>query len=281
MKLDTLSHSGLFPDVPDSVELLQLQLQLALELRTDLGQGLATAIHSLQYAREAFDLSVFALSEQYSYYISIPPRDTMEEQAAREELRRHQNAVYTSLAGVASAANQLVLQVSREVRRLTNEVAVRNRYVAASSRTARRGWLWSWVLIGALAPVAMLWLRRRIEDIEEDIRDLEWHTETRTQLFNVLTDMLGDKVRQRWTPDDLIGSVAEYQHGKGSRYAAMVMALSAPGFAQFLMDRAQLAGLVAVSEMVVDGALVECYEVRGMANGEAAPRVQASSSSAV
>ena len=228
-----------------------------------LGRGLGTSVYTLLAARQTLDFEASSLTSMYRDYLN----EAREE--LREDLRGQHELISVTLMDVASAANQLRAEVSREIQRLTNEVAVRNRVIAALSSTVRVTWVWSWLIIGALGPVATLWLRRRITDIEEEIRELEWHTETKTQLYAVLADMLGDKIRQRWTQDDLIGSVAGYQCGKGKRYARVVMALGGTGFAQFVIDRARLAGVIAISDMIVGGAVVECYDVMGVADGEA------------
>ena len=83
----------------------------------------------------------------------------------------------------------------------------------------------------------------------------------KTLLYSALEGILGDRIRNGWTFEEMVAATAE-QNNEG-QYKIAINTLGAHGFTQLLMDRAQQIGLVSVHDRLHNGGdITECYEVK-------------------
>ena len=124
-------------------------------------------------------------------------------------------------------------------------------------------------VIGLFALVCAGLSTSRIDRVEREIRELEEQTETKTEMYILLQDILREKIHQSWTLREMADAISQWVgkpraarasgHHKANEHVIRVMGLHR--FAQILLDRAQQIGLVSVLEEFGQDGFVEHYSI--------------------
>ena len=109
-----------------------------------------------------------------------------------------------------------------------------------------------------------------INYVESQLRDIQIQVSTRTQLHKLLKEILGQKVHNKWTLQEMVIAVSKWKSPVRA-YRRVVKAVGSLGFAQFITDHAQRIDLVSVQSRMEEGSIVEYYMVNASGDGHAQP----------
>ena len=165
---------------------------------------------------------------------------------------------------VTAPLADILRTMRRDVHAINREIAVQNRLSLEFSRRVTLSWSVTWLVLGSLAGAGSWWFGRCIATMEHDVNALEVGTGTRTLLYSVLANMLGDKIRGSWKLDQLVEALTkqEQKQERDGPYGIAIRARGALGFAEFLMDRALELGVVSTSEWSHQRDGGEYYRIR-------------------
>ena len=121
--------------------------------------------------------------------------------------------------------------------------------------------------IACLSGLAAWFFSSRIEMVEHELQDLQEQTATKWQLFQLLREILDDRLQQDWTLPQLAEGIAQWNSDTGT-YRRAVRALGTFGFAQFLMDHAKRMNLVIVREELDGDNFLEYYRITSSAEDQ-------------
>ena len=100
----------------------------------------------------------------------------------------------------------------------------------------------------------------RIEKVNRDLENLEEQLGTKTLLHLFLQEILGEKIRTKWTLNDMAESIS-LEETVPQKYRYVARQIGSLRFAQFLIDRALQLSLISVHDELVQNDLVEYYIV--------------------
>ena len=149
----------------------------------------------------------------------------------------------------------------------TMESRERESYDSMRAEEGRR-WtnLWNVMFFGVavVAGLAAWFFTSHIDRVNHDLEDLEEQTGTKTLLHLFLQQILGEKIRMKWTLGEIAESISTGKNvPKKYRYTARQ--IGSIGLAQFLIDRALQLNLVSINEELVQDNFVEYYMVTAYA----------------
>ena len=144
----------------------------------------------------------------------------------------------------------------------------RRRYEIEKSAVNRIAALLCFV-IGLFAGGGAWLATSRIDRVEHELREFEEQTETKTEMYTLLQDILGTKVHQNWTLAEMSDAILLWvkpprqlrksRHHKANEH--MIRVIGPSRFAQLLLDRAQQIGLVSVREEFGQNTFAEYYSI--------------------
>lgn len=137
----------------------------------------------------------------------------------------------------------------------------------------------------------MAWrITNRIDKIEHDVKDFEELTNSKRMMFLFLKQLLGDKINAQWTFDQLSSAIEEWAFGyirlhsdyskarhrpsgpfilfptheytNAFQLKHLPRAIGIHSFANYVLDRSLLLGLIESMESYEEGVLVETYIIK-------------------
>ena len=199
-----------------------------------------------------------------------------------EDMRKHMHSRSTSkykrnrkiagiFAGIAGAAIFLreeipidvlfpLSSVSYTLSLPPDEQAELNQWQADRDRSFSAMWSIMFLSIAANAGFAAWFLTTRIDKVNRELEDLEEQTGTKTLLYLFLQEILGEKIRAKWTLSDMVEAISQ-KETVPKKYVYAADQIGSMRFSQFLIDRALQLNLISVHDEIVQDELVEYYIV--------------------
>ena len=118
-----------------------------------------------------------------------------------------------------------------------------------------------WCFVIAVYTGLIAWfLSFQINRVEQKLRDLEEQTGTKTLLYRFLQGIIGKKLHDSWTLEQMADDIDEWVE-KSNSYGHVIRTIGSIQFAQFLIDRANQLNLILIRDELVQGQLVEYYTI--------------------
>lgn len=124
-----------------------------------------------------------------------------------------------------------------------------------------RLWLAGWFGLVVISGIGAWYFSLRIDRAENELKDLEDHTNTKTLMYNYLKCFIPDKLSKFWTLEELVQAIEEWPM-KSKRFKKLSKEIGSLRFAQYLIDRALKMELIVSNEIMEDGELVEQYSIK-------------------
>ena len=130
-----------------------------------------------------------------------------------------------------------------------------------------RSWSIGCFVIGVYGTIGAWLLTNRIDQVEQELRELEDQTGTKMLMYIFLQDILGERIHQNWTLMDLMKEISKWAEEpiwrkRTGSYGRVIRSIGPLRFGQFLVDRAQQIGLVSAHDESDQGDFVEYYKLR-------------------
>lgn len=188
---------------------------------------------------------------------------------SKKELRlRSTNRLrrYQRYAGIAAAVSGAALFLGKDLpSEFFPEPGVMDISQQERSKSLRRMWVIGTFSIAMYAGFGAWFFTSRIQKTESMLQRLDEETATKSLLHTILRRILGDKVADGWTLTEFVTDIESWATSDES-YSRLVRDVGALSFAQYLTAKGEQLSLLAVSELLQGGHLVERYSVQTSAN---------------
>ena len=236
----------------------------------------SNALTPMQTIQTAIEL--YSSQQQERQLVEVRVEKTQEHfrQQSTNKLRQ-----YRTFANICGAIFATALFFSQE---LSNNAFLQAFFYESLNSYTWSMWSFSLAIISGMAA----WLFTfKIGQVNQKLRDIEEMTGTKTLLHRFLHDILGEKLNDNWTLEEMATDISEWavksrmaaRHrnrntiqlvkfvyieswaGIPGDYNPVVRTLGPIQFAQFLIDRAHQLNLISIRDELVQGLLVEYYKI--------------------
>lgn len=176
-----------------------------------------------------------------------------------------------------------------------DEIKLRDRWINDVDELTRGLTLLGFVVLTMAGGIAWV-ITNRIDKIEHDVKDFEELTNSKRMMFLFLKQLLGDKINAQWSFDQFSSAIEEWAFDNIRLHSGLSRARSRPSrffilspineytnalqlnhlpraigihsFANYVLDRSLVLGLIESMESYEDGVLVETYVIKPLSGSK-------------